>query len=130
MRIGTDENYLELERTSDPEFPYFRISVRIDEGGGVFSGSNGGVLYGGGADGLVAVQAFHELDVHEVFLDFTEGCWIKIVRHARGNLTIEFQIKRVIARIENSLRGMLEIEGESAQASSLQLCRLLTEAMD
>ena len=124
MRIGTNDNHLIIERTSDPDFPYYEISARLNVGRGVLSGSNDGVFYCGGAKGRCALRAYLELGVHEVSLDFTEDCWIKIVRHARGNLTVRFQISVG----DTAMKGVIALDGEYSQGISSELRKLLAES--
>ena len=95
---------------------------------GVFTGSNDGVFYGGGAEGHRGIKAFHELTANEVVLDFTEDCWIRMIRQARGNLSVEFQISVLDAGVGNVLNGVLQVDSEYGQATSSELCRLLAEA--
>lgn len=125
MKIEQNGSYLILESTVDTEFPYLCIAARIELPRGIFSGSNDGVFFGGGEEGLEKLNAFREFRTNQVRVELTEDCYIDIERHRRGDLAVAFQIAVFSGGTPVSIRGALEVEGEYSQNVVAELWKLL-----
>lgn len=120
MKIGHDENYLSIERRDESD-PYsgFSISARCGYDDSVFTGSNGAVHFDQTEEAKTSFEDFESLKRNETRIDLTEGCYLVLHRQARGDIQIEFEIRRY--RFDAILRGRVIVDGENSTAFLHQL---------
>jgi hypothetical protein len=113
MKIGHDENYLSIEHRDESD-PYagFTISARCGYEDSVFTGSNRAVHFDQTAEARTSFENFESLKRNETRIDLTEGCYLMLHRQARGDIQVEFEIRR--SRFDATLRGRVIVGGEDS----------------
>lgn len=113
MKIGHDENYFSIERRDESD-PYasFSISARCGYGDSIFVGSNGAVLFDQTEEARQSFADFAALSRNETRINLTEGCYLALIRQSRGDIDVEFQIRRY--RFDAALKGRVTVAGEDS----------------
>ena len=123
MKIGCENNYLEINPKLNDGFTYFHLIAKITENQGTFTGENNRVVYGGGKEELKNLHKFESYEVNDVHIALSENCYLKLLRESRGSISINFQISIIIAGEQTSMKGSVGIDGEHAQTSIAKLAK-------
>ena len=123
MKIGCENNYLEITPKLNGGFTYFHLIAKITENQGTFYGENNRIVYGGGKEGLNNLHKFENYEDSAVHIVLSENSYLKLLRESRGNVSISFQISAIIAGEQTSMKGSVGIDGEHAQTSITKLAK-------
>lgn len=123
MKIGDDENYLAIKRRDETD-PYsgFTISAGCGHGDSIFTGSNGTVHFDQTEEARLSFQLFESLKRNDTKINLTEGCSLILNRLSRGDIQVEFVIRRY--RYEATLKGQIVVAGEESTSFLRELGRM------
>jgi hypothetical protein len=111
MRIGCEDIFLSIERRdlSDPD-SYFRIEAASVGFGCRFSVVHDSVMFDASEDTLQALRDFEALRTKQIEILLTEEGWIRLERHARGNMTVRYRVRK--SCFGSAMEGEIQIDGE------------------
>jgi len=114
VRIGQDDNFLSIEaRPPEGGYAACRVEAVASASGRRFTALHDRVML----DSTEAITRqfadFEELKSEHVEVPFTEGGWLRLVRDARGYITVRYRIGgwKASAAMEGELLGEGEFAG-------------------
>ena len=126
MRIGSDDNWVCLERVGPPHPPsVFRFTALAIGAGWKFAVTGQQVLVYRSNEILDDIADFTALKIHQVELPLSDGGWLLIKRPPKGFILVRYRVTR--RGVGASLLGRIVLEGDAAKAFcddlSIFLCK-------
>jgi hypothetical protein len=124
MRIGTDNNFLSLERVEpdDPHSPW-RVEAVASASGQRFTAAHDRVMLDASEKTIQQLAEFESLQAQGVEVVLTEGGWVRLERDAHGAVSVSYRLASWKGHAV--LKGELIVDGEFAGACCRELAALL-----
>jgi hypothetical protein len=123
MRIGHNDNSLNIEKVGKESGPIWRIEAMVIGAGWMFAGMYERVMVNALPGTAREMAQFAELESREFEVGLSEGGWLRFKRGPRGHILIRYRLGRLQAGA--ALEGEVVLEGEAASSFCKGLSALL-----
>ena len=124
MRIGSDDNWICIERVGPPHPAWVcRFTAAATSAGWKFAVSGEQVLVCVSKQILDDIADFAALKIHQVELGLSDGGWLLIKRHVKGFVLVRYRAS--CRSLGAALQAAIVLEAEAAKA----FCNDFTELL-
>jgi hypothetical protein len=115
MRIGSDDNWVCLERVGPPSpASVCRFTAAAAGAGWRFAAAGEQALVYVSNDNLNDFADFNALKIHQIELGLSDGGWLRIKRHIKGFIVVRY--RATCRKLGAALEGEIVLEAEAAKA--------------
>ena len=124
MRIGSDDNWVCIERVGNPHpTSACRFTAAAVGAGWRFEAAGEPALVYVSNESITDFADFNALKLHQVEFGLSDGGWLRVKRHIKGFIVVRY--RATCRKLGAALEGEIVLEAEAAKAFCNEFSTLL-----